>query len=59
MARPARVRMRRRNPWVLARRRLFGWKVRLLTSSPLLHSHRESVLKMVRGEDDIGDSQQV
>jgi hypothetical protein len=25
------VRMRRRNPWVLARRRLFGWKVRLLT----------------------------
>ncbi len=31
MARPARVRIRRRNPWVLARRRLFGWKVRLLT----------------------------
>jgi hypothetical protein len=31
MARPARVRMRRRKPWVLARRRLFGWKVRLLT----------------------------
>lgn len=29
MARPARVRMRNRNPWVLARRRLFGWKVRL------------------------------
>jgi len=25
------VRMRRRKPWVLARRRLFGWKVRLLT----------------------------
>lgn len=24
MARPARVRIRRRNPWVLARRRLFG-----------------------------------
>jgi hypothetical protein len=23
------VRMRNRNPWVLARRRLFGWKVRL------------------------------
>jgi hypothetical protein len=23
--------MRRRKPWVLARRRLFGWKVRLLT----------------------------
>ena len=31
MARPARVRMRRRNPWVFARRRLFGWNVRLLT----------------------------
>src|SRR3954452_14282501 len=31
MARPARVRMRRRKPWVLARRRLFGWNVRLLT----------------------------
>jgi hypothetical protein len=25
------VRMRSRKPWVLARRRLFGWKVRLLT----------------------------
>ena len=32
MARPARVRMRSRKPWVLARRRLFGWKVRLLTA---------------------------
>src|SRR5450432_134315 len=31
MARPARVRIRNRNPWVLARRRLFGWNVRLLT----------------------------
>lgn len=30
--RPARVRIRRRNPCVLARRRLFGWKVRLLTA---------------------------
>jgi hypothetical protein len=29
MARPARVRMRNRNPWVFARRRLFGWNVRL------------------------------
>jgi hypothetical protein len=29
MARPARVRMRSRNPWVRARRRLFGWNVRL------------------------------
>jgi hypothetical protein len=34
MARPARVRMRSRKPWVLARRRLFGWKVRLLTTTP-------------------------
>ena len=31
IARPARVRMRSRNPWVFARRRLLGWKVRLLT----------------------------
>jgi hypothetical protein len=29
--RPARVRMRRRNPWVLARRRLLGWNVRFDT----------------------------
>jgi hypothetical protein len=28
MERPARVRIRNRKPWVLARRRLFGWKVR-------------------------------
>ena len=33
MARPARVRIRSRKPWVFARRRLFGWKVRLLTVS--------------------------
>lgn len=31
MARPARVRIRSRNPCVLARRRLLGWNVRLLT----------------------------
>lgn len=31
IARPARVRMRSRKPWVFARRRVFGWKVRLLT----------------------------
>jgi hypothetical protein len=31
MARPARVRIRNRKPWVFARRRLLGWKVRLLT----------------------------
>jgi hypothetical protein len=29
--RPARVRIRRRKPWVRLRRRLLGWKVRLLT----------------------------
>jgi hypothetical protein len=34
MARPARVRMRSLNPCVLARRRLFGWNVRLLTETP-------------------------
>ena len=34
MARPARVRIRSRKPWVLARRRLFGWKVRLDTDTP-------------------------
>jgi hypothetical protein len=28
------VRIRSRKPWVLARRRLFGWKVRLLTTTP-------------------------
>ena len=32
IARPARVRIRRRKPWVFARRRLFGWNVRLVTS---------------------------
>jgi len=32
-ARPARVRMRSRNPCVFARRRLFGWNVRLLTEN--------------------------
>ncbi len=46
MARPARVRMRNRNPWVLARRRLFGWNVRLplLTAVvlPVLGAHRGS-----------------
>ena len=33
IARPARVRIRSRKPCVLALRRLFGWKVRLLTRS--------------------------
>src|SRR5439155_6084203 len=40
MARPARVRMRRRKPWVFARRRLFGWYVRLLTSGLRLRVRR-------------------
>src|SRR3954452_19680803 len=31
IARPARGRIRSRKPWVLDRRRLFGWNVRLLT----------------------------
>ncbi len=31
IARPARVRILSRKPWVLARRRLLGWKVRLVT----------------------------
>src|SRR3954453_6365649 len=31
IARPARVRIRSRKPWVFDRRRLFGWNVRLLT----------------------------
>jgi hypothetical protein len=39
IARPARVRMRNRNPWVLARRRLFGWKVRFVTTSLRSASH--------------------
>lgn len=34
IARPARVRMRRRKPCFLERRRVFGWKVRLLTMIP-------------------------
>lgn len=34
IARPARVRMRRRKPCFLARRRLFGWNVRLLIITP-------------------------
>jgi hypothetical protein len=33
-ARPARVRIRSRKPWTFARRRLFGWNVRLLTGTP-------------------------
>ena len=41
MARPARVRIRRRKPWVRLRRRLLGWNVRLLTEElPHLRSVR-------------------
>lgn len=46
IARPARVRMRRRNPWVLARRRLLGWNVRLLTRGLL--DLKASVVHVVR-----------
>ena len=35
MLRPARVLMRSRKPWVLARRRLLGWKVRFDISTAL------------------------
>jgi hypothetical protein len=35
MARPARVRMRSRKPWVFARLRLFGWNVRFTGTTPL------------------------
>ena len=50
MARPARVRMRRRKPWVFARRRLFGWNVRLLTRfSVTAQPSGGAVLKVVRG----------
>jgi hypothetical protein len=38
MDRPARVRMRNRKPCVLARRRLFGWKVRFTSG---LHGRME------------------
>ena len=38
IARPARLRIRRRNPWVFLRRRLFGWKVRLDIDSILFGS---------------------
>lgn len=46
MARPARVRMRSRKPCVLARRRLFGWNVRLLTGTPGQGSCRCAVFKV-------------
>jgi hypothetical protein len=44
IARPARVRIRSRKPCVFARRRLFGWNVRLLTTlSPYDNSPRQPV----------------
>jgi hypothetical protein len=53
MARPARVRIRNRNPWVLARRRLFGWNVRL----PLLTAVVLPVLGSRYGVAAIGTAQ--
>jgi hypothetical protein len=45
MVRPARVRIRRRNPCVRARRRLFGWKVRLpLATASFSRSQQLSAL---------------
>jgi hypothetical protein len=42
MLRPARVRIRRRKPWVRLRRRLLGWNVRLLTGKlPNLRSGQQ------------------
>jgi hypothetical protein len=38
IARPARVRIRRRNPCTRARRRLFGWKVRLPLATAVISS---------------------
>ena len=51
MARPARVRMRRRKPWVLARRRLFGWKVRLLTEELQTRSPRGSRATLTKDDE--------
>jgi hypothetical protein len=34
-ARPERVRIRTRKPWVRLRRRLFGWKVRFIRNAEL------------------------
>jgi uncharacterized protein (DUF2132 family) len=52
MARPARVRIRRRKPWVLARRRLFGWKVRLLTV--WLHRNKASGARLAGALGSVG-----
>ena len=60
-ARPARVRMRSRNPCVFARRRLFGWNVRLLTwdsrwTGRGRYGHRASHAGCAHAEARPGDS---
>jgi hypothetical protein len=48
MARPARVRIRRRKPCFLCRRRLFGWNVRLLTGmTPVTRDHEMSTNPLI------------
>lgn len=51
MARPARVDMRSRKPWTRARRRLFGWKVRLLTMLSVRRSIRAGGARMPAPEE--------
>ena len=53
IARPARVRIRRRKPWVLCRRRLFGWNVRLLNVFTPLEGLGTTVWSPGRVERDI------
>jgi hypothetical protein len=53
IARPARVRIRRRKPCVLARRRLFGWYVRLLT---MCSGYRQAARKTARGSGGSGSA---
>src|SRR5688500_20400040 len=52
MARPARVRIRRRKPWTRARRRLFGWNVRL----PLATVHTPRIGGLPAVPEAFGDS---
>ena len=55
MARPARVRIRRRKPWVRLRRRLLGWNVRLLTGKlPNLRSGHNSGTVLTRHASQAG-----
>ena len=44
MERPARVDMRLRKPWVLARLRVFGWYVRFTSGRPFLVPRRRSAI---------------